>query len=323
MKSKTIAAIAVATILSASSASAFTINTTFDPSWSSAPAGATADINYAAQLLGSLFTNRAAVNIDFGWGEVGGNALAGNAGGATSVQMAEANTLQQTQYLYNQYLSANPQNSVMASVLSHLPASVTNSNPNGSSLIYLPAAQLAALLNIASTYTDAWVGFGTGLSWNFSTTNGAGGEYDFVGAALHEITHALGRVGYEFAGTPFLTTYDLTRYNCGATTLNSTQSSPACFSYNGGVTDLATFSPTADSADWQTTAATINSPNTAYIGTGGLFNTLAPVDVATMESLGYTTKAASVPIMGSIALLFVAGVAMFLTGVRLRNRGEK
>jgi hypothetical protein len=295
--SKKILALAALGVIAASGPSnALQINAVFDTSWtSSAPAAATATVNYVDAMLGSMFTNKATVNIDFGWNEVGGQAISGNTAGATITNFAATYQLSSFANVLSAYSAANPQNTVMAGLLKTLPSTISNSNPNGSNWLFVPSAEYAALTGSNWVYPNADVGFGGSVPWQYSTTQGSAGAYDFVGAALHEITHALGRVDFEFVsgGTPYLTPYDLVRYNCGSTTLNSTQASPACFSIDGGVTDLATFSPTSDSGDWANTAAPgvppmITSPNKAYISTGDITPALLPTDILAMEALGYT-----------------------------------
>jgi hypothetical protein len=322
----TVLSIAAAAMLGAATAQALTINATFDSNWtSSAPTAATSAINTVDSWLGSMFTNQGTVNITFGWNEVNGTAISGTTAGATMAQFyGQSGTsiplysLSTISGLLSSYATANPQNTVMASVVSHLPSSV--SNPNGYNLFALPAAQYTALTGNSLTGQDAYIGFGGSINWQYSDTGGTvvSNAYDFMSAATHEITHALGRVDYSTStGSAYLTPMDLVNYNCGSTTLNSTQASPACFSIDGGVTDLATLSPTSDSADWASTAAT-GVPNTygsafnAYM-TPGSVGGLLTVDTQMMQALGYNMATISnVPEPASILLLFpLAFVGLF------------
>ena len=86
----------------------------------------------------------------------------------------------------------------------------------------------------------AYVGFSSSTAWNFSTNNQAGaGEYDFIGDALHELTHALGRDSGLNPGWP-LTVMDLFQY-ASAGDLQTHTGGASYFSINGGVTNLGDF----------------------------------------------------------------------------------
>lgn len=322
-------------LVTASSANAFTINPVFDSTWmSSAPTAATQDVQAVATQLASLFTNTGSVTISFGWNEVNGQAVSGTTAGATLEQFyGQSGTsvplysLSTVKSLLSSYSAANPQNTVLSTEIANIPGSV--SNANGYNLFALPEAQYIALTGSSFTGNSAYIGFGGSLNWQYSEAGGiASNAYDFNSVLFHEITHALGRVDYSTTtGAPYFVPYDLTRYNCGTTTLNSTQSSPACFSYNGGVTDLATFSSTDDPGDWASTAAsgvpsTAGSTNNAYISPGTL-NTMLTVDNQTMQALGYTyapvsssSTSSPIPIPGT-GWIFASG--MLLVGLKNRK----
>lgn len=305
-----------------SPANALTINATFDSAWlANAPTAATAAINAVDALFGSMFANPGTVNINFGWGNVNGSALPGNALGATSNIFYQNSLypLATVSSLLSTYSSANPQNAVLASVVANLPASVTN--PGGQALFAISQAQYTALTGTSFGGPDAYVGFGNAVNWQYTQTGGiAAGAYDFTGTALHEISHALGRVSYEFVNpTPFLTPLDLTRYTCGATTLNSTYGSTACFSINGGVTDLATFSPTSDSADWAGATGTSGDPYGAYLAAGAT-TALTTADSQVMQALGWSlASTAAVPEPGTIFLFGTALGAMAFSRRRKKS----
>ncbi len=270
---------------------ALTINATFDSNWlTSAPPAATAAVNLVTAMFGSLFSNPGTVNITFGWGDINGSVLPSNALGATTNVFVNNSLypLSTVSNLLTAYSSSHPSNAVMASVVQNLPASVTN--PGGQALFAISQAQYTALTGYGNfTSPDAYIGFGTGVNWQYSQTGGiASNAYDFVGTALHEVAHALGRVNYEFNNpTPYLTPFDLTRYTCKTKTLNDTSGTTACFSINGGVTDLATFSATSDTADWAGTSGTSGDAFGAYLAPG-MTATMTPVDYTVMQALGWT-----------------------------------
>jgi len=283
---------------------ALTIVPTFDSSWTSAPSGdlaaATAAFATVDGLYSAAFSNPVTVSIAVSWGSVNGQALPGNALGATSISYYSS-SLGQIETLLTNDATANPNNVALATAVQHLPSSVS-----GPSFI-LPAAQYSALSGTNLSGYLAYIGFGSSTPWQFSQAGGiAPGAYDFTGVVAHEVTHALGRVSYEFVNpTPYLTPLDLYRYDCGTTTLNDTYGTTACFSINGGTTDLQTFSNTSDSADWYSPTGTGTDAYNAYL-TSGVLTNVTPVDYTLLSALGYNP----VPEPATALLLGVALVSL-------------
>src|SRR5208283_5316089 len=105
---------------------------------------------------------------------------------------------------------------------------------------------------------DGAVGFNSSTPWNFSTSNqAAAGQFDFVGDALHELTHALGRASGLNAGAPE-TVMDLFQY-ASPGVLQTQPGGASYFSIDGGATNLGNFSNTTDLGDWSNTV-----PNDAF-----------------------------------------------------------
>ena len=285
-------------------ARALTITPTFDSTWSSAPSGdlAAAEAAFANVdgLYAAAFSNPVTVSIEVSWGSLNGTALPGNALGATSISYLPS-SLNQIETLLRNDAAANPTNTALATAVQYLPNSVS-----GPSFI-LPAAQYETLTGTNLSGYQAYIGFGSSTNWQFSQTGGiASGAYDFTGVVAHEVSHALGRVSYEFVNpTPYLTPLDLFRYNCGTTTLNDTYGTTACFSIDGGTTDLQTFSPTSDSADWYGPTGTGTDAYDAYL-TSGVLTNVTPVDYTLMSALGSTP----VPEPATALLLGVALVCL-------------
>src|SRR5262249_32942082 len=76
--------------------------------------------------------------------------------------------------------------------INHMPAT----DPFGGGLYSVSHAQAKALglLPAQGTGIDGAIGFDKTVSWDFDPSNGISpGSYDFVGAALHEITETVGR----------------------------------------------------------------------------------------------------------------------------------
>ena len=297
------------------SANALTITPTFDSTWSSAPAGtltqAMQAFTYVDDLYASAFGNPVNVNIAVSWGSVNGTALNPNDLGATSVVYGSA-SYSAIKTLLGNHAAANPNNAALATAVQHLPASVSGS-------FILPTAQYEALTGIDVAGIAAYVGFGSGTNWQFSEAGGiASNAYDFIAVVEHEVAHALGRVSYEFVNpVPYLTPMDLYRYNCGTTTLNHTYNTLACFSIDGGATDLQTFSNSSDSADWYGPSGTGTDAYDAYLN-HGIAASVTPVDYTLMNALGYDP----VPEPSSV-LIFGAGVVSLAAVRRRRHPGAR
>ena len=107
-----------------------------------------------------------------------------------------------------------------------------------------------------------------------------------VGAALHELTHAMGR---EPGAGPF----DLFRYTSPGNHLFTSGSTavPAYFSIDGGNTKLADFGQTSDASDFLTTGVQgSNDPFDEFYNSHTIQN-LTSVDKELLDALGFTTTA--------------------------------
>ena len=105
------------------------------------------------------------------------------------------------------------------------------------------------------------------------------------GVALHELTHALGRVPYG----PAPDIFDLFRYSSPGNLLftNAIPAPPAYFSVNGGITDLADYGQSSDPSDFLgTSGRTPNDPFNETYG-GGTSQQLTAVDILQLEAIGY------------------------------------
>jgi hypothetical protein len=103
---------------------------------------------------------------------------------------------------------------------------------------------------------DGFIGFNTNVQWSYTHTDDPG-KFDFVAAALHEITEVLGRTSL-VSIDGLSTQYDLFRFaSDGSRELHS---GTAFFSIDNGTTLLNQFSLIGDDGDW----AASSVPNDAF-----------------------------------------------------------
>jgi hypothetical protein len=309
------AAFFVCVCLSAARAEAMSFNVTFDSSVSGAPSGFLTAFNFEVQFLQSQFLDPITINVNVGWGEVAGHALApGNLG--------QSQTNQQ-QYTYAQVhgaMQADAKSPDDATAVGSLPAS-------NSSTFAMSNAEAKALGLLAgnATGTDGFVGFNSSASYTFDPNSRAvPGEWDFLGIAAHELTEVMGRYGWGQNGSGSRQSpIDLFRFSApGVRNLQPTFGGPLdFFSINGGVTNINTFNTTcvgADLADW------IGPPSDSFNTCSGLATgTLEPFsagDVRLMDVLGYDV-AATTPEPQTLVLIGSGLVALACQARgRLRTR---
>lgn len=252
----------------------------YDPSVSSAPAGFTAALAYAAGVLDTLIADPITVTIQVGWNEIGGVAL-----GAGDV--AEGGPSTGTDVSYAALvadLRANVTDPSAVSLLSYLPATAPAQIP---SYFVSPAQEKAwGMISPAAAGVDGEVGFSSAYSYSFNPDNqSAAGLLGFIGIAEHEITHALGRI---YGDGPL----ELVDYTSPG--VLAQPNTGGYFSVNGGQTDLDPFNgiPNSDSADW---AASVTADSFEYLATPGVAGVISATDKTLLGSLGYAINPAPTP----------------------------
>jgi hypothetical protein len=277
---------------SRAAAAGFTINLVWDASALApgTPASFRAGVQNAAAMLQAAFTDPITVNIEVGYGEwanqiaVSPSEALGDVLNGVSEPYATLRGL-----LSSHATSADDQTAV-------------NSLPNSPSLqgmsrFLIGGAQRKALGLLAgsSTAVDGAIGIGTAITGS-----------NLLSVALHEITHAMGRV----VGGNAL---DLFRYvSPGQHLFTSAIPAPAAyFSIDGGVTDLADFGRTSDPSDFLNRGVQDSGLGghedafDEFYGASSLL-TLSPVDLTVMDVLGFTR--ASPPVV-SMALASDSGAS--------------
>jgi hypothetical protein len=261
------------------------LNITYD-SGLAAPAAFKTAMSYVVSYLEAEFTNSVTVNIEVGWGEVGGQPLDSGA-------LGESITNSGPGYTYSQILTALSANTAKSATDQTALANLNFVDPTHGSFFNISNADAKALglAPANGSAVDGYVGFdSTPGTFNFDAVNRASpGLYDFVGVALHEITEVMGRI----AGLGFgdYSALDLFRYSStGVHQLSAARS--AYFSVDGGITHLGSFNANSggDYGDWASSAG-----NDAFLAfsSPGVTNAFSAVDAAVMDAIGWNTAPAN------------------------------
>ena len=254
------------------------INLIWDSSVAKAPASFKTALVQAAQTIGAHVTNKITLNIAVGYGEIDGQSL--SSGDAEALTLGDK---QESYALVKQQLTKSATGATDAAVLAQLPAT----NPYGKLTYDVAGSQLKVfgVISANSTALDGKVGFST--DWT-------GGE--LVAAALHELTHAMGRnSGW---GSPsngsVIGLMDLTRYSAPGVLADDgsprlTRRTLQYFSLDGGKTVLAYYDNTSDYGDWANSSGTATDSFDAYIPSNPSI-TFTTLDLKALDSVGYTVK---------------------------------
>lgn len=247
------------------------INLKFDTQAQAASQSFRNSIQTAANILDGTLTDNITVNLTIGYGEVPNfpNFTLNPTGAAASSDFGAADSYSTVRTWLGQNASADVQSGVSA-----LP---TGTLIQGRSTVdvFRPEEKLIGQVSATDTGEDGVAGFGTGIASNL-----------LVGVALHELTHALGRI----PDGPQPDLLDLFRFTSPGVRYfsgNVTPSSASYFSLDGGNTRLADYGQSSDPSDFLNTG--VQGPNDAlneFYG-NNTFQYLTKVDVLQMEALGY------------------------------------
>src|SRR5437764_1530333 len=246
-----------------------TINLLFDAAAMAAPASFRAGIQQAASLLTTAISDKITVNIKIDYSGTG----AGAAGGPDSG-------------LYVNY------STVRADLINNATAGDTTFNalPGGSLIqgqtnvaVWNAQLKLWGVLGANDTTTDdGSATFATDINPNL-----------LVGVALHELTHAMGRVPYGSAPDIF----DLFRFASAGTRLFSgADTAPAAyFSVDGGNTKIADYGQTSDPSDFLNSGVQgTNDPFNEFYSSSTL-QQLTSADLKQLDALGFHLTSAAAP----------------------------
>ncbi len=274
----------------------------YDPSVASAPAGFLSGLAAAASYLDTLITNPITVTVTVGWGEVNGFSLP--AGDVAAAQPRSVGFLPYA--TVTGLLSAHASSAEDAASVANLPA--VDPFPGASLAVSAPQEKAWGLLPANGAEVDGSIGFSSIHAFSFDPANRAvPNEFDFIGAAEHELTHVLGRYSSLGLDTPL----DLFRYTSpGVHPLAADL--PSYFSTDGGATSLAPFDPVFDYADW----ASLVHANSFGSARTGVAEEMTPVDITVMDVLGYDVAPAAPTLSrsGSYAIGAPDSEPLYLSG---------
>ncbi|WP_342722047.1 NF038122 family metalloprotease [Bradyrhizobium sp. B097] len=246
-----------------------TINLIFDAAAMAAPASFRQGIEQAAALLSAAITDKITLNFNVDYSGTGGGA----AGGADSGQWLSYSTVRAD--LVN-YASAGD------TTFNALPAG-TSIQGQSSVAVWNAQLKLWGVIGANDTTTDdGSLTFATDIDPSL-----------LVGVALHELTHAMGRVPY--GSQPDI--FDFYRFTSSGVRLfsNNIPASAAYFSLNGGGTKLADYGQNSDPSDFLNSGVQgANDPFNEYY-TGSTLQHLTSVDLQQLDSLGFHIGASSAP----------------------------
>ena len=254
-----------------------TINLIFDAAALAAPASFRAGIQEAVAILAAAISDKITVNIKIDYSGTGHGAAAGPDHG-----------------LYQSY------SSIRADLINNAtPGDTTfNTLAAGSSIqgqsnvaVWNAQLKLWGLMGANDTTTDdGSATFATDINPNL-----------LVGVALHELTHAMGRVPF---GTPNSTSpdiFDLFRFTSPGTRLflGGATAPAAYFSLDGGNTKVADYGRTSDASDFLNSG--VQGPNDPFneFYTGSTSQQLTAADLKQLDALGFHLVAADT---GSVSI---------------------
>ncbi|MET4259622.1 hypothetical protein ABIC09_004580 [Bradyrhizobium sp. S3.12.5] len=247
-------------VLAATSGGA-TINLIFDAAAMAAPTSFRSGVQEAAAILAANITDKITLNLKIDYSGIGGGAAAGPDNG-----------------YYESY------SWVRSNLLTHSSAGDTtfNSLANVSSLqgqssvaVWNAQLKLWGVLGANDTTTDdGSATFATDINPNL-----------LVGVALHELTHAMGRVPYGSAPDVF----DLFRFTSpGVHLFQGGATAPAAyFSVDGGNTKLADYGQQSDPSDFLNSG--VQGPNDPFneYYTSKTSQQLSAIDLKQLDALGF------------------------------------
>ena len=237
------------------------INLLFDVAAMAAPLSFRQGIEQAAAILSGAISDKITVNLNVDYSGTGGGAAAGPDNG----QYVSYTTLRA-----DLITDATPGDTTFNALPS-------GSTIQGQSSVAVWNAQLKLLGSLGANDTttdDGSATFATDINPNL-----------LVGVALHELTHAMGRVPYG----PQPDIFDLFRFTSPGTRLllNGATAPAAYFSLDGGTTKVADYGQTSDASDFLNSGVQgSNDPFNEFYN-GSTLQQLTAIDLKQLDALGF------------------------------------
>ncbi|MEA2822776.1 MAG: hypothetical protein QOJ86_4780, partial [Bradyrhizobium sp.] len=241
-----------------------TINLLYDAAALAAPASFRAGIQQAVSILAAAISDKITVNIKIDYSGTGGGAAAGPDHGIfQSYSSIRADLIN----------NATPGDTTFNAL-------AAGSSIQGQSNVAVWNAQLKLWGLVAANDTttdDGSATFATDINPNL-----------LVGVALHELTHAMGRIPY--GAQPDI--FDLFRFTGPGTRLfqGGATAPAAYFSLDGGNSKLADYGRTSDASDFLNSGVQGSNDPFNEFYTSGTSQQLTAVDLKQMAVLGYHTS---------------------------------
>ena len=265
------------------------------------------EVRQLLQDVGSRLLERqgeVVLNIQIGYGEVGGNPIAPSAA-------AQSGTFYDG-VSYSALKSALQSEAGNSSYQATAAASLSASNPTNGGSFQISTADAKALGLIgASSNIDGLVGMSSAIPFEFNQT-AATGKYDAIGALQHEFTEVMGRVGSVGAavGPGVYTALDLYRYTStnnadhthGTPERSLTQQGPNTdyFSINGGATNLGDYNASNGSNDYADWSANMGADPFGFAFTG-VTETMSGNDAIEQSVIGWNLTAKGIALAQTAA----------------------
>jgi Cadherin-like/FG-GAP-like repeat len=271
-----------------------TINLIFDTAAMAAPASFRAGIQQAVSILAAAISDKITVNIKIDYSGTGGGA------------------------------SAGPDHGLLESYSAIRTDLINNATPGDTSFNALPAgSSIQGQTNVA--VWNAQLKLWGLMAPNDTTTDDGGATFAtdinpnlLVGVALHELTHAMGRVPYG----PQPDIFDFFRFTgVGTQLFKAGATAPAAyFSLDGGTTKLADYGRTSDASDFLNSGVQGSSDPFNEFYNGSTAQHLTAVDLKQLDALGFhlTTPDTHAPLLlVDSALSIEAGATQAITSSQL------
>ncbi|MGZ4973373.1 MAG: NF038122 family metalloprotease, partial [Limisphaerales bacterium] len=282
------------------------LNLIYDASVANAPPGFMTAMATAAQFLDNLIFNPITVNVHVGWDEADGQPI--TVGGHDDANFFFSGTTISYSQLRS-FLAANETSATGAGAVNSLPTV----DPTNGGVFQITTAQEKAwgMLPANSSGIDGWIGFGSGINWNFNPNSPTQGTVDFVGIAERELTHVLGRdLGLQHFNPGTYRVLDLFHYSAPGQ-LNLVNGTTAYFSIDGGNTSLENFNPNAFAGDW------LSPPQAdAFAANDYYYKPFTAVDATAVEVVGFNVTGPTISVEADgVTSLVRSGSIFFLNPV--------